>query len=89
MRVEIPRRPTSGRPLDGAMLLARAEWTIAPSKLALLAFADLSHGVYGQPAVVLASLRSTGSAFRIQPARVTTDGLVDSLVAPLMGGLAG
>ena len=89
MRVEAPRRPTAGRPMDGATLLAAAARTIAPSKLAMLAFADLSQGVYGQPTAVLASLRSSGSPFRIQPGSATSDGLVDSLVAPLMGGLAG
>ncbi len=89
MRVETPRQPRSGQPLNGATLLARAEWTVAPSKLAMLAFADLSHGVYGQPSVVLASLRETGSTFRIQPASATSDSLVDSLVGPLMGGFAG
>ena len=75
--------------MDGATLLAAAARTIAPSKLAMLAFADLSQGVYGQPTAVLASLRGGGSAFRIQSASATSDGLVDSLVAPLMGGLAG
>lgn len=86
--VHTPSRPRAGAPLDGMTLVSStAPRMVADAKLAMLAFADGWQGLHGPAPQVLASTGDAGSPYRVEAAARASDGLFETVLGSLLGGV--